>query len=36
LEGSGSASKSIEAETLAAIREAEKVQRQALGMREEM
>jgi hypothetical protein len=36
LEGGGSASQSVEAETLDAIREAEKVRRQALGLREEV
>jgi Domain of unknown function (DUF4350) len=35
LEGGGSASETIEAETLAAIRDAEKVRREALGMRNE-
>ena len=33
LEGGGSASETVEAETLAAIRDAEKVRREALGMR---
>lgn len=35
LEGGGAGSESMEAETLAAIREAEKVRRQALGLRED-
>jgi hypothetical protein len=35
LEGGGSASEAVEAETLSAIRDAEKVRRQALGLRPE-